>query len=386
MRLVIVNYGGDFAAGTEPETVLDGLRGLTGWAEAVRDAGAEVTVVQGFDRDGHLRHAGVDYVFVAGRFSPGMSRRRLPFRLHRTVGRLEPEVVHLNGLLYAHQARLLRRRLPDVCPLVLQHHGEPPDRGLAKVLQRWGLVAADGFFFTGLETATPWRERGLLRPRQRVFEIMEGSSRFSLRDLTAARAATGLTGDPIFLWAGNLDANKDPLTVLSGFERVLSELPGARLYMAYRHHPLLGDVRRRIADRPLRDAVELIGAVAYERMEDLFNSADFFLQGSHKEGSGFALADALACGTVPVVTDIPSFRFMTTGGSTGRLWPPGDGEALAVAILKLSRQPIGPQRRAARVQFERLLSFEAIGRQAVAAYRALRELLRNRPPRRSESP
>ncbi len=376
MRLVIVNYGGDFA-GAAPEAALDGLRGLTGWAEAVGFAGAEVTVVQGADRDARLRRAEVDYVFVAGRFVPGMSRRRIPLRLHRVVARLEPEAVHLNGLLYAHQARCLRPLLPSGCPLVLQHHGEPPDRGLARGLQRWGLKAADGFFFTGLETAAPWRERGLTHRRQRVFEIMEGSSRFAPRDRPAARSATGLTGEPVFLWAGNLDANKDPLTVLAGFERALTEMPKARLYMAYRHHPLLDQIRRRLADGPLRQAVELVGAVTYERMADLFNSADVFLQGSHKEGSGFALADAMACGTVPVVTDIAPFRFMTAAGpggpACGALWPPGDSEALATAILELARQPIEPQRRTARELFERRLSFEAIGRRAFTAYRELRE-------------
>lgn len=375
MRVVIVNYGADFAGATEPEAALDGLRGLTSWAQAVHDAGAEVAVVQGFSRDVRLRRAGVDYVFVAGRFAPRLSRRRVPFRLHRAVRRLEPQVVHLNGLLYAHQARFLRRLLPANCPLVVQHHGEAPDKGMASNLQRWGLAAADAFFFTGRQTAEPWRERGLIRPRQRVFEIMEGSSHFRPADRAVARAASGLDGRPVFLWAGNLDANKDPLTVLSGFEQTLAELPEARLYMAYRSDPLLGEVRRRIASSPqLRDAVMLLGAVAYERMEGYFQSADFFLQGSYKEGSGFALVDALACGTVPVVTDIPSFRFMTTlsGETCGALWPPGDAGALCLAILELARRP-EPQRKAARALFERKLSFEAIGRQAVDAYRELRE-------------
>ncbi len=377
MRVVIINYGADFAPETEPEATLDGLRGLTGWAQAVHDAGAEVTVVQGAGRAGRVRRAGVDYVFVAGPFAPRLSRRRIPFRLHRVVRRLEPEAVHLNGLLYAHQARFLRRLLPAGCPLVVQHHGEAPDRGMARTLQRWGLAAADGFFFTGRETAAPWREDGLIRPWQRVFEIMEGSSHFQPADRATARAATGLSGRPVFLWAGNLDANKDPLTVLSGFERALPEMPEARLYMAYRSDPLLGEVRRRIASSPLlRDAVELLGTVAYERMEGYFNSADFLLQGSHKEGSGFALADALACGTVPVVTDIAPFRFMTAAADSGRacgaLWPPGDAEALSSAILELARRPVKPQHQAARALFEHRLSFEAIGRQAARAYRELR--------------
>ncbi len=372
MRVVIVNYAGD-VAGRSPAAALDAPRPLTDWAAAVRDAGAAVTVVQGFDRDARLRRDGIDYVFVAGRFTPRMSRRCLPFRLHRTVRRLEPEAVHVNGLLYAHQARCLRGVLGAGCPVVLQHHGELPDRGVAGWVQRWGIAAAGGLFFSGLEISATWRERRLIPPRQRVFEIMEGSSHFHPAERATARAASGLTGRPVCLWAGNLDANKDPLTVLAGFERALPELPEARLYMAYRHQELLAEVRRRIAESPLlRGAVELLGAVAYERMEGYFNSADFFLQGSHKEGSGFALADALACGTVPVVTDIAPFRFITAGAQVGALWPPDDADALASAILKLARHAIEPQRQAARALLEHRLSFEVIGRQAVAAYRELR--------------
>ena len=389
----MINYGADLGGETEPETVLDGLRGLTGWAEAVRGAGAEVTVVQGAVADARLRRHEVDYVLVAGRFSPRLSRRQLPWRLHRVARRLEPQAVHVNGLLYAHQARLLRLGLPATCPLVLQHHGEAPDQGLASRVQRWGLAAADGFFFTGVETATSWHERRLIRPRQRVFEIMEGSSRFRPAVRSASRADTGLAGHPVFFWAGNLDANKDPLTVLDGFEATLAELPEARLYMAYRFAPLADEVKRKIASGPLQGAVELLGTVAYERMEAYFNSSDFFLQGSHKEGSGFALADALACGTVPVVTDIAPFRFMTEAGddpgsasgaddsghasgathACGALWPVGDAGALRAAILALAHRPLEPQRRAARALFERRLSFEVIGRQALAAYQELRE-------------
>ncbi len=376
MRVVIVNYAGDVAGDAEPGAVLDVLRGLTGWAQAVRDAGAEVIVVQGAGSDARLRREGIDYVFVAGRFMPRLSRRRMPYRLHRAVRRLAPDVAHVNGLLYAHQARVLRHLLGPRCALVIQHHGEQPDRGIARFVQRWGLAAVDGLFFTGLETAEPWHQRRLIRPWQRVFEIMEGSSDFEPTERAAARADTGLEGRPVFLWAGNLDANKDPLTVLSGFELALAELPEARLYMAFRSGPLLGEVRQRIASSKLLGAaVELLGTVAYERMEAYFNSADFLLQGSHKEGSGFALGDALACGTVPVVTDIAPFRYVTAGGSVGALWPPDDAGALSSAILELARRPSGPQRRAARALFESRLSFEAIGKQATLAYRALHDEL-----------
>ena len=371
MRVVFVNYGGDFAADAEPDEVLDDLRSLSDWAEAVRDTGAEVTVVQGFHSDARCRRNGIEYVFIAGRFAPRLSRKRIPWRLHRAVRQLAPDVVHLNGLLYGPQARTLRRSLPVATQLVLQHHGERPDRGAAALVQRWGLWAADGFFFTSLEMARPWRQQKLIPDSRPVFGIMEGSSRFRLMDRPTARGISGLTGHPIFLWAANLDANKDPLTVLDGFEEVLEDLPGARLYMTWRLASLLPQVHQRIAASvKLHRAVELLGSQPYGRMEPIFNSADFLLQGSFKEGSGYAVADALACGTVPIVTDIASFRCMTSQASVGALWAPGDAKALRLAILEVASRP--SQRQVARDLFDRHLSLPAIGQQAARAYNKLR--------------
>ena len=43
-------------------------------------------------------------------------------------------------------------------------------------------------------------------------------------------------------------------------------------------------------------------------MPNYYGAADVFVSGSHSEGSGYALIEAMSAGVVPVVTDIPSFR------------------------------------------------------------------------------
>jgi glycosyltransferase involved in cell wall biosynthesis len=183
---------------------------------------------------------------------------------------------------------------------------------------------------------------------------------------------TGLRGDAVLLWVGRLDRNKDPLTVLAGFEQALEWAPGTRLYMLYGGDTLLPQVRARIASSvALRESVELLGSRPYREMEDYYNSADYFVLGSHYEGSGYALAEALACGVVPIVTDIPSFRMMTGGGAFGALWPAGDSAAAAVALREVLSRPRAPQAAAARRFFEERLSYPSIGRQAVAAYHDL---------------
>ncbi len=66
-------------------------------------------------------------------------------------------------------------------------------------------------------------------------------------------------------------------------------------------------------------------------------AADLFVLGSHREGSSFALIEALATGLTPVVTDIPSLRALTGNGAVGALWPCGDAGALDDALRSARR-------------------------------------------------
>lgn len=372
MRIVLVNYG-HFASQGEPDEVLDRFHTLTGWAEALSAEGAEVGVIQGFRRDAVIERAGVRYEFVEGRFAPRLAPWRIPRRLHSRVLRFEPEIVHLNGLLFPLQVRHLRFLMPRGCPLVAQHHAERPERSFAtREIQRWGLEKVDAFFFNGRELARPWIAQGQIDPQQPIFEIPEGSTHFHRSSPETSRQKTGLDGDPICLWLANLNSNKDPLTVLEGFERLLDTQPRARLYMAFPQKELLAEVEARLGTDPrLSRAVCLLGALSRAQVEAHLNSSDFLLQGSHYEGSGYSVIEAMACGVVPVVTDIPAFRFLTGRASVGALWPVGRSDLLASSVSCLLERPLDELRHETRAYFERELSYPALARKALAAYGSL---------------
>ncbi len=382
MRVALVNYG-HFADHESGKQVLDAFRTLTGWATGLKQAGVDVRVFQGFSRDEKISRAGVDYELVAGRFAPQLPRWRLPLRLHRRLLRFRPDVVHVNCLLYALQSLDLRRRLPVGSVLIQQHHAEVPSRGIWRRFERAATVRSDAVFFTGRGLAEPWIDfpsAGASR-YPTVYELAEGSSTLRLLDRHEARRQSGMAGNPVFFWAGNLDSNKDPLTVLHAFGRLRRRRPEARLYMAFRHASLLPEVERFLAaDTGLSSSVELLGAVTYDELEPLFNSADFFLQGSHREGSGYAVLDALACGAYPIITDLPSFRFLTEDGKYGRLWAVGDANALHEALIAETSGPRTWTRRELRRYFDQRLSFSAIGRQAKDAYTAALARRRNPVP------
>ena len=333
-----------------------------------------MTVVQAAHETATIERDGVTYRFQKVSSGPwGGTARQTRWlggvrELSSALADSQPDIVHVQGLTAPLHTRLLARTLPNV-PILAQDHASRPATGLRRPLHKWGFRNLSAVAFTSREQATPFIEAGVLGPDIPVFEVIEGSSRFTPGDQAAAREKCGLFGDPCLLWVGRLDANKDPLTVLDAVDRALAELPGLRLWCLYSEAPLIETLQARLqSNRGLSDAVRLLGRVVHGEIEDFFRAADFFVLASHSEGSGYALIEALACGTAPLVTDIPSFRKITGNGKAGERFPVGDAPALARLIAKWTRRDRQTQRVAARRHFEQSLSYEAIGRQLREAY------------------
>jgi glycosyltransferase involved in cell wall biosynthesis len=346
---------------------------LTDWstlvdvAEAASNSGNQVSVVQANARSEHLERNGVHYYFLP---FDADSRRRGEFSAESRalVRTLAPDVFHVQGLDFPRQVLSLSEAGSGV-PIILQDHASRPPRIWRRPAARRGMSVAAGVAFCSMEQARPFAKAGLIGASTQVYEIPESTSRFAPADQDDARRATGVTGNPAVLWVGHLNANKDPLTVLDGISAAIRERPQLQFYCCFGSAPLLRAVQSRIASDPrLRDKVHLLGRLPHDRIEVLMRAADIFVLGSHSEGSGYSLIEALACGLPPVVTDIPSFRSLTNAGSVGALWPCDDSNALCQALLSVARRT-GPELRSAvRSHFEHELSSNALGQKLTAMY------------------
>ena len=337
-------------------------------ADAVASSGTRVSVIQACHEDLTMRHGEADYFFLRAQRGRSIAASA---RFLRLLDVLRPDVFHVHGLAFAEDVRALRAAAPGI-PILLQDHADRVPRFWRRPRMRRGLSFADGVSFCSRRQADPFRAAALLPPQSTVFEISESSSVFSCGDRDAARASCGISGDPAVLWVGHLDDNKDPLTVLEAIAAAARSSPGLRLWCVFATAPLLAAVRRRIdGDARLRERVTLLGRVPHAHIETLMRAADLFVLGSHREGSGYSLIEALSCGLLPAVTDIPSFRTLTAQGSIGRLWPSGDARACCEALLELAAQQRLPARAAVRAHFDANVSFTAIGTRFAAAYAEL---------------
>ena len=381
-------------SGLQPPQYLPRRLLLRHLPQELASRGHEVMVVHQFPSQGSFVENQVEYRLVR---SPRWSRaiaaaggaalRREPARLEaalpavRTIRRWQPDVVHFFGttltLNLAVVELALGRRGP---PIVVSYHGGwPPTNPLLRRIQRATLDRASRLLFTTRELARPFVEAGFLPADDpRIAEVMEVSTPFRMKDRAAARAVTGMSGDPVFVWAGRLEPVKDPLTALRGFDRIRAAWTGSRLYLCFLTDQLLPELRAFVDSRPgLADHVHFRGRVPHDQMEEVFNSADLLLQASRSvipgrmvEYSGFVPLEAMACGVVPVLTDLPSFRAMTEGGRYGLLYAVGDDVGLARNVLQLDRGEMSALGAEVRAHFERALSFPALASRLEAVYEA----------------
>jgi glycosyltransferase involved in cell wall biosynthesis len=128
-------------------------------------------------------------------------------------------------------------------------------------------------------------------------------------------------------------------TILSAFAIVLSELPDAILVM--KDYAGNADyqcaIQARINDLGLAHAIRMVGMVPYERMSDLYRLAAVTVSVPFSDATSMSVLEAMACGSVPIVSDLPSLRKWIRDGWNGYLVSPSDTHRLAQRIIFILR-------------------------------------------------
>jgi len=377
MRIIDVSYDYDETLTTE-EDLLEQHYTTVGWAEALAKKGAEVIVLKRFFKNSSFKENNVQYFFVKDSYAKSIRSWQMPCRLFEKIASLQPDIVHLHHFSRSLQTFILRFFLNRETAIVIQHHGGATPKGKKKAIHDRFNSTADAFFFTTVAQGKEWFPNK--KVHNKILPVMEGCTFFnynnrleekglSYHSRNDSRKISNINGDPVFLWVGRLDENKDPLTILDGFEDVFQRYPTARLYMIYSDAKLVADVKNKIDNSDtLKPRVRLLGKIAHHEIQNYYNSADYFVLGSHYEGSGYALSEALRCGCVPIVTDIPSFRMMTENGQLGALWEPGNKDSFIEAVITATDKPLKNEAEGCIDFFKKNLSFDAIAEQAIKHY------------------
>ncbi len=213
---------------------------------------------------------------------------------------------------------------------------------------------------------------GHISDQKKIYECIQASSVFHPLEKNRARSALQIHGAPVFLWVGRLDANKDPVTVVKAFLKFGELQPAAKLYMIYQAEDLLQEIKVLLQQSKAGKAIQLVGKIPHQQLQNWYSAADFIISGSHHEGSGIAICEAMSCGCVPLLTDIISFRKMTgTGpqgaaGKCGLLYEPGNEASLLKILSHAINLDLEEERKKVQEQFKKELSFEAVAKKIEA--------------------
>ncbi|MEQ1917811.1 MAG: glycosyltransferase [Elusimicrobiota bacterium] len=137
---------------------------------------------------------------------------------------------------------------------------------------------------------------------------------------------------PTLISVGSFTPDKNQRELLDILAEVRRRVPGTRL-------TLIGkgtqseDLRRRVRDKGLEDAVTLLGIRA--DVPELLSNGDVFVSASKREGLPQAVLEAQAAGLPTVASDIPPHREAVAPELHALLYPLGRAEVAAEHITRL---------------------------------------------------
>jgi glycosyltransferase involved in cell wall biosynthesis len=128
---------------------------------------------------------------------------------------------------------------------------------------------------------------------------------------------------------------------------------------------------RRIFEKGrVQDRVHFLGQVNQADLPRYYQSADVCVGASHSDGTSISLLESMACACPVILPDIPGNREWITPGIQGWLYPDGDVQALAEAVLyaKDHRDQLPEMGRAARQLAEQRADWNKNFQELLKAY------------------
>lgn len=302
----------------------------------------------------------------------GRMEARFTWRMDRLLGSL----ANCYGI-----ARELRRRVVASAPDVV--HANSIRAGLVATLATAGMSVPVVWHLHDLLPAhalsTGVRAAAALSPRTRLLAISEAVARnfrgvlvgkiknrppittilnaidierfrASEAQSRAVREELGLTeARPVLGIVGHLAPSKGQLELLRAFAAVVKEVPDAVL-LVVGAALFERDYARRLTetarDLGLDGNVRFVGP--REDVAAVMRALDVLVVNSWAEPFGLVVLEAMAAGTPVLATAAGGVPEIIRHGETGYLVPPGDQQALAAAILTLTRHPTLRRRLAAQ--------------------------------------
>jgi len=134
--------------------------------------------------------------------------------------------------------------------------------------------------------------------------------------------------------ARNFEKIYDVLTFLKAIPIILEKHSNIQVQIAG-DGSLKPQLIQLVNDLGLSEKVEFLGRLTQSEMGDFFKRIDIYVSTALSDGVSVTLLEACACGTVPVVTNIPGNHYAFSYGLKGEFFEPENSKDLAAKLVKV---------------------------------------------------
>ena len=156
-------------------------------------------------------------------------------------------------------------------------------------------------------------------------------------DTGALRAELGLGEGPVVFCPRIIDPLYNTETVVRAVPEVLREVPGARFvfseHMGSRPH--VAAMKGLAGELGVGAAAVFVESIPHDLMPFYFNLAAALVSIPDSDGMPQSLLEAMVCGAVPVVSDLPQYEGVVKNGVNALTVDRKDPHSVAVAVIRL---------------------------------------------------
>jgi glycosyltransferase involved in cell wall biosynthesis len=202
-------------------------------------------------------------------------------------------------------------------------------------------------------------------------------------DASFMREELGIGDEPLVVTALRLIKGKSPELLISAFAMVLRVIPNAKLVIAGSGQEE-DNLSRQIKDLNITNSVFMVGKLPKEKVAQLMAAANVFVLPSKMESFGLTLLEASAAGVPVVCANAGGVPEVFQDGFNGLLYPPGDDDAMAKAIIRLLQDSkLAHKISVNAVDTANQFTWERTAEQTLQVYK---EVLQEKTPSRSRHP
>lgn len=252
---------------------------------------------------------------------------------------INPDIVHSHMLWYP---GMLGAFVPSKRYVITVFNGDVSwrkDRKLVnRLCVRYAINKADAITSVSQNLLEDCRRWGA--SRQKLHRIMRGvdlNRFYRVENSDTLKNKLGLHIGPVVLSPRSTGTLYNLDSIVRATHLIAKKFPDVQVVFVWQSatDDDIAELKKLIASLQLEKNITLLGKISYENIHQYYQAADILVSVPSSDGVSSSIIEGMACGAVPIATDLPTVKEWVKHEENGLLVTPGNVEDLGGAIINL---------------------------------------------------